>query len=291
MNSLGHYVVHGRLEGRRPISVSQTLSFNQQRLNGQRDTILLIVHDGSRTGAPIIAYNIALRLREKYNVVAVLLGPGELLPDFEACCAAVVGPLSQSEWGEIEGKQLVARLCSSYRVLYAIANSIETRFVLPSLAQAHVPVVALVHEFASYTRPLGSMGQALDWSTHVVFPAGVVAAAAHREHPTLKGRAIHVLPQGACPAPPARAAADTARQREVLLDVARQKESDGAFVVFGCGTVHLRKGVDLFLSCAAAVAKRHPSRPVRFVWIGAGYQPKDDATYCAISPISWRVAD
>ena len=94
---------------------------------------------------------------------------------FESRCAAVVGPILTSEWCEVEAKHpgdTSVRVLSC--VLYAIANSIETRMVLPALAHAHIPVVSLVHEFASYTRPAGSMGQALDWSTQVVFPAAIV---------------------------------------------------------------------------------------------------------------------
>jgi glycosyltransferase involved in cell wall biosynthesis len=278
VNRLGHYLAYGSAEGRRPTSVASTLAFDRQRLDASRETIMLIVHEASRTGAPIIAYNIALRLRQKYNVVAVLLADGELVDDFESCCAAVVGPIPRSEWHEVEARHLVTRLCASYQVLYAIANSIETRMVLPALAHAHVPVVTLVHEFASYTRPAGSMGQALDWSTHVVFPARLVAEAAQKEHPTLRGRAVHVLPQGPCPAPPAAADRESARG-DALLEVARQKDRDRALVVFGCGTVHIRKGVDLFLSCAAEVARLGPKRPVRFVWIGGGFRPDNDPSY------------
>jgi len=46
------------------------------------------------------------------------------------------------------------------------------------------------------------------------------------------------------------------------------------FIVLGCGTISPRKGVDLFLACAAAVLKRRPKRRFRFVWIGQ-YLPKD----------------
>src|SRR6185295_4717779 len=101
INRLGHYLAYGRVERRRGISVAETLTFDRQRLDASRETILLIVHEASRTGAPIIAFNIALQLRQKYNVIAVLLADGELYPDFESCCAAVVGPIPRSEWCEV----------------------------------------------------------------------------------------------------------------------------------------------------------------------------------------------
>jgi len=279
-NLLAHYLSWGPKEGRRPLSVAAGLRFERSRIDPERNTILLIIHQASRTGAPILAYNMARRLGQKYNVAAVLLTGGELVPHFEALCAAVIGPLTYADWHPVEAEYLVKYLTRSYRVFMAIANSIESRIVLPALAYHLVPVVTLAHEFASYTRPEGAMGQALDWSTQVVFSAELVARAAQREHPTLSGRPIHVLRQGRCDVParwgeggrPAQSAEDLGR-------VFRPKGAEHALVVLGCGTVHLRKGVDLFLSCAAAVAAAGTRRPVRFVWIGHGYDPRSDVTY------------
>src|SRR2546426_1171050 len=144
---------------------------------------------------------------------------------------------------------------------------------------SHSATVALVHEFASYTRPEGTMGKALDWSTQVVFSADLVARAAELEHPTLTGRPIHVLRQGRCDVPPRVKGGSPARDAMDLEGVFRRLDAEKALIVLGCGTVHLRKGVDLFLSCAAAVAALGTKRPVRFVWIGHGYDPQRDASY------------
>jgi hypothetical protein len=113
----------------------------------------------------------------------------------------------------------------------------------------------------------------------VVFSAQIVADAAEREHPTLPGRQVHVLPQGPCRVPAPAVAREVPRSSAVLRELAESKRRDGALIVLGCGTVHLRKGVDLFLSCAAALSAHDTSRPVRFLWIGDGYRPKDDAHY------------
>jgi glycosyltransferase involved in cell wall biosynthesis/regulator of replication initiation timing len=279
VNGLAHYFSHGRQEGRRAVSVAAGFRYDRSRIDTGRDTILLIVHEASRTGAPILAYNIARRLRRTYNVVAVLLAGGELVPHFEESCSAVIGPLTYADWHPVEAKYLVAELTASYKVLLAIVNSIESRLVVPALAARLVPTVILVHEFASYTRPAGAMGQALDWSTQVVFSADLVADAARREHPTLTGRQIHVLRQGQCDLPPGRNGGPAARSVEDLAPVFRPAGAENALVVLGCGTVLFRKGIDLFLSCAAAVAAAHPKRPVRFVWVGQGYDPEKDATY------------
>src|SRR5262249_47883317 len=103
--------------------------------------------------------------------------------------------------------------------------------------------------------------------------------AAHREHPTLRGRPIHLLPQGATPAPAMHRARQTDESSRALSELARLKQNEHALVVLGCGTDHFRKGVDLFLSCASAVARLASKRPVRFVWLGAGFEPDTDTLY------------
>ena len=77
---------------------------------------MLVVHQASRTGAPILAYaNIALARRTS-NVVAVLLAGGELVPHFEESCSAVIGPLTYADWHPVEAQYLVADLSASYRI-------------------------------------------------------------------------------------------------------------------------------------------------------------------------------
>ena len=198
---LGHYLRSGRMEGRRPVDVAADLIFDRSLLDENRDTVLLVSHEASRTGAPILVYNIARQLRDRYNVVVVLLAGGALVADFEATCAAVVGPLSYNDW--LEHKYLVKRLVDCYGPLYAIVNSIASRGLLPAFALLHVPTVTLVHEFASGSLPKKVM-VALDWSTQVVFSAKIVLESALKGHPTLLGRPVHILAQGQCDLPPAR---------------------------------------------------------------------------------------
>ena len=296
VSCLGHYLKHGRLEGRRPVSIAAELFFDCSRIDHNRHTVLLISHEASRTGAPILAYNVAKRLSNRYNVVTLLLGGGELIPNFQEISAAVIGPLSHADWHPVEADRIVRRLIRSYRVTYAIGNSTETRLFAPALAIAFIPVVALIHEFASYTRPQGALGEGLDWSTQIVFSTNLTATSAINEHPRLSQRQIHILPQGQCEVPHgARATANDPRLP--LGDVLRPKGSENALVVLGAGFVHIRKGVDLFLSCAAAITALETKRPVRFVWIGNGYDVVNDPGYSvylneqiALSRIEARVA-
>src|SRR4051812_45149414 len=64
--------------------------------------------------------------------------------------------------------------------------------------------------------------------------------------------------------------------RSVLRRASAQED---AFVILSGGTIFLRKGVDLFLACAAAVARLAPKRPVAFVWISARVPLEHDGDY------------
>ena len=276
-NGLVHYIRMGSREDRRPVSVASTLACDVSRFDAHLETVLLICHQATRTGAPILAYNIATRLRGRYNVVALLLEGGDLVGDFERCTAAVLAPLTHS-WHPADATRIVAWLLASFSIRYVITNSVDKMepFVR-ALTAAFVPVVTLVNEFPSSVTPRIAMGEVLDWATQLVFSARLTADAAIHEYPTLANRAIHVFPQGQCDIPGARES--TPARAGDLARKFRPEGFENALVVLGCGTVIIRKGVDVFLSCAAAVAALGPGRPVRFIWIGRGYDPERDAEY------------
>ena len=279
LSRLAHYLAGGRAEGRRPLPLALTLDFDRSGLKSNRPTILIVVHEASRTGAPILAYNVAKRLYRTCNVVVLLLAGGELVDHFKTCCSAVIGPLTQADWHPGEMKHLVAHIAAASPLSYAIVNSIASWICVPALGRALIPVVLLVHEFASYTRPKWTMRDGLDWATEVVFSAEMVAQSARAEHLTAGYRPLHILPQGRCDLPPAREATARLSAPADLARTFRPPGAEDAVVVLGCGFVHLRKGVDLFLACAAAVRAMRPRRPVRFVWIGQGYDPENDPGY------------
>ncbi|MEA2874627.1 MAG: hypothetical protein QOH67_4929 [Hyphomicrobiales bacterium] len=271
---LVHYVTSGRGEGRRPTSLAAALAYDRSRIDPQRETILVVAHEASRTGAPILGYNIVKRLAQQYNVVTLLLSGGDIASAFADVSHAVLGPLRRADWHPVEADHLVRHILSAYRLSYAIANSIDTRIVMRPLSCAFVPVVALVHEFPSYL-PAGEMGRELGWATQSVFSAARVLNAARADHPNLDNYRVHILPQGPPELPPAQTK-EQAQSQESLQAVMRPAGYEDAFVVLGCGTIYQRKGVDLFMACAAAVAKQNPERRIRFVWIGQVLPPELD---------------
>ena len=274
-----HYLNHGRYEGRF-FSVPALDICGEHEFKPDRKTILVVSHEASRTGAPILSVNLVQALVESYNVVTLLLGGGPLSDAFRLSGAAVI-TLASLRANPSLANLLIGQLCKRFNFKFAFVNSIESRVVLPALGNYFVPAISLVHEFASYTRPRTAFRDALFWSGEVVFSANVTMENAFVEYPDLVDRSVHILPQGRCLLPLAEFSEEQ-RQAE-SMHIRRLMRPKGlaedTVIVLGAGSVQLRKGVDLFIECAARVHCAPGGERCRFVWIGNGYDPDNDVGY------------
>ncbi|MCS0503137.1 rhamnan synthesis F family protein [Ancylobacter mangrovi] len=290
-----HYDDFGRMEGRRGRPHADDIRF-EPLPEGRRPAVLMICHEASRTGAPILGWNIIRQLEPKYRVVSVLLHGGDLEEEFRAAAAASVAPLNGVARNPVEMRSMAKRLLNEYRPLYVIANSIETQPLAAELGRLGVPVVALVHEFATYSRPHSKLEEMFGWASEVVFPARVVAQSSFEMVTGLEDRSgIHILPQGRSELPPSRALEDAGSEsldaifaplsapvRQPSVGRApdlRLPGQEDAIVVLGAGWVQLRKGVEAFVETAVVARRLRPDLKLRFVWVGDGFDPRHDLTY------------
>jgi glycosyltransferase involved in cell wall biosynthesis len=280
-----HYVEHGRAEGRRGRLPDFDL---HPEIDPARETVLIVFHEGTRTGAPILGYNLVLAFLKKYNVISMFLGRGPLLDACAAAGAVVIGPLPKLESALTV---LLGRVIDAIPIKFAIVNSIPSYFVLPALAQHFVPNVTLSHEFASYIRPSAAFLHVALWSGNVIFSSRTTMENAWSLHPELRGKAFPVLAQGRCVVPGGNGGRENRRQdghappppsasgRSILQLMPPRSDGRNMVLVLGAGSVEYRKGVDLFIDCAARIRKQRPDLPIRFVWIGNGYAPEADYGY------------
>ena len=190
---------NGRREGRRPISVAESLSFPRLAARG-KPIVLLISHDASRTGAPILGWNLARGLSDRYRIVSLIMHGGMFWKQISGKFPAALGrsPQPGTIGIPLEMSRLAERLIENYRPVYAIANSVITHLAIPPLVAQGVPTVALVWRIRClHSRPLERMRDAYDWASHVVFPARIVAESSFRAFPDLKTRTgLHYISQG-----------------------------------------------------------------------------------------------
>jgi glycosyltransferase involved in cell wall biosynthesis len=276
-----HFVQHGRAEGR--ISRSPTLKLQKSAvpMDASRKTVLVVSHEASRTGAPILSLNIARELQKRFNVVALVLGEGPMMAAFCEVAPVVVGPMSVR--GSVGmARSVIEQLAKSYKFEFAIVNSIESRWVLTGLAKLSIPAISLIHEFAAYTRPADAFGFAILWSTETVFSARITHENAVAAHPELARQRFHIMAQGRCTmlAHAVDPESQAIERRRLLRTLRPGGELDkDTVVIVGIGYVQYRKGVDLFLKCAAKVIRSKGGERCRFVWIGKGYDPVNDMVY------------
>ncbi len=261
-------------------SLKQFISDAPQALEDSKETILIVSHEASRTGAPILALNIAQHLNQKYNVVALLLRGGSLRSDFQQHCALVIEPFPVSD-ACYSGCSVLEKLLANTSLKFAIVNSIESRSVLLTLNHHHVPTLCLVHEFASYTYPKNAICEVERLASKVVFSAEAVFKNNAAQCAALRsGHRSVILPQGKCLIPDNPQQSSTESSDLHIRHLLRPSSLPAnAVVILGAGTVHIRKGVDVFLMCAARVLELQPHTPFRFVWVGAGFNLEKDYSY------------
>ncbi|EJM13785.1 hypothetical protein PMI22_04835 [Pseudomonas sp. GM21] len=275
-----HFLDHGKAEGRLGIAPSIALSRPIESLPAEKPTILLISHEASRTGAPILSLNIVQHLTSQFNVVALLFGGGPLEESFIEAGAIVAGPVDLRHQPTI-AEWTMGELLDTYSFQFAIVNSLESYVALKPLADRYIPTISLIHEFAVYTRPRTAIQNALLWASQTVFSADVTLENATLVLPELTECRLPVLSQGKSIVPgEAHDLEHLEAEKAMLQRVMRPDASDDdTIVILGAGWVQIRKGVDLFIECATRVLNSPIGHKCRFVWIGDNYNPEQDTHY------------
>ena len=275
-----HYAENGRREGRRGRSILSTSRTVVRSHEASLETVLVVFHEATRTGAPVLGWNLLQELGKQYNVVAVLLAGGELTAAIEGVASTTVALDTSAPWTVCEMGLLADELATRYSPVYAIANSAATHALAPALERSGIPVVGLVHEFASSMRPGGVLAAFHATVSELVFPAEIVAESMQGEYADLLARNYRVIAQGQSLLPPGTvdAIAERATPRGsdgVELDL--PERSLGAFLndldpatvlVVGAGTVSPRKGIEFFVQAASQSGRMAPDTPIAFAWIG-----------------------
>jgi glycosyltransferase involved in cell wall biosynthesis len=273
-----HYLHYGIGEGR-SYSISPIEYNVSKKINPNLATILVVSHEASITGAPVLSLNLVKSFSEEYNVVSLLLGGGDLYEEFKLSSNAFKIQTNLRIKPEV-ADLIIEQLCNAFDFKFAVINSIESRDVLPSLNNRFVPTITLIHEFASYTRPKDAFEFTFNWSNEVVFSTEITLNNA-RSQCQLEEYKPLVLPQGRCLLPSNRYTefeiqAEKNRLNELLKPSSLASDT---ILILGAGSVQLRKGVDLFIDCANRVVNVYNKTNCRFVWIGKGFDPVNDAFY------------
>ncbi|MFZ4115254.1 MAG: rhamnan synthesis F family protein [Chthoniobacterales bacterium] len=272
-----HFWYCGRYEGRKGVGEITSTQNDPIIIDPKKETILLILHEGSYTGAPILGYNIALHFLEKYNVICTYFKDGPIIQLIKDAGAQIIGPIPRAY-----KENFVKKMVKSASIKYAIINSIESRYILKELLAEKIPTISLIHEFLTYINPKSAFLDTLFYSGYTIFSTQLTRRNALSYFPSLKLKEqnLPILPQGKCQLPPSQEVSFV--EKEKIKKVMKPKNfSKEGLVVLGAGSCQYRKGVDSFIEIAAMTQKKDPQIPIRFVWVGSGYDPEKDIHYSA----------
>ncbi len=263
------------------VSIPSTEAVGKMRAGRKKQkfnsTVLVASHEAKRAGAPILALNLIKELSKRHNVVTVVLGPGELAREFAAESVEILW-LDRTSIDPKKIKKDVADLCKKYDVTTGFVNSVESRSVIPGLKSAGVVSVALLHEFAAYTRPMSAFREVFSNADQVVFSTNITLDNALEQAGWGSERPVHVhvIPQGKCETRPVNGPLDNTEIAWLDHILRPSGHQDDTFVVIGAGKVETRKGIDLFIEVANRVISGPGGGRFRFIWLGHGYDPVKD---------------
>ncbi len=257
---------------------------NEEGLLGTpgKTKIVFVGHEASRTGAPLIL----LRLIEHFaqyedlECIVFLLEGGDLLDEYQQFAHVITRTndflLTADNYREF---WRFLDMIAAPGPKVAIANTACVMGTLAYIQSRGIPVVSLVHEYLPFW-PKESLRYLYRSCDKLVFPARFMRDVAD-DYVRLQPGQAEVISQGLL------------HKRFLTIDKnALREESlkefglpENAFVVMGCGTLDIRKGVDRFLAVAIEAfsrANKDSSRSLHFVWLGGSgaITPYQFEQYC-----------
>lgn len=253
------------------------------RGNDAKEKVIILTHELSKTGAPILAYNIAKKMKDQgKEVMALSLFPGNGylekrygLEEIPVICLNS-HPRDEQKWIRIDGegkridlseeehfKHIAEKLWNNgYRTV--IANTVVSGICIGKLKEYGFKVISLIHEMKTTIENYGFIepGKSVaKYADYVVFPNEFVKEDFLTVFEKVNGK-VAVRPQGVY----------LEESEGENLEILKKYGLEGTTYVMSSGTGELRKGVDLFVSGAIMLLNRKPD--VHFVWTG-DFQSKE----------------
>lgn len=270
-----HYKNHGKKEGRTgAFDLSRFLVDGGLKLATGKQNILVVCHESSLTGAPILGLDLVIRLSESCNVITWLGKDGPLLEKFKEHSCKILTNFPD----RVDCEYIVKELKNTIGIDWACLNSVATYPVAPAIYLNKIPSIGLIHEYAEYMEEavLALMLQC----NYVVVPSSDVrssAESAFEKRVGSKPLNLRTKHQGKCDLKHIQNNRNFSKNE--ILNILNLKHNDlsDKLIVLGCGHVQIRKGLEYFVHAAEKCLKK--GQDCIFIWVGDGYDPDVDLNY------------
>jgi glycosyltransferase involved in cell wall biosynthesis len=269
IDPLTHYLKSGFQEQRRVLDAIRTnVRKGTQDFDPTRPTCLICTHEFSRSGAPVVARDMAREAAHTHNVVVMALRDGALLNEFiETACHVIVSTDPFEDWDFFGVPELET-------IDFAILNSVETFPFIKPIVASGIPCAAYIHEYFDYILPNHKATFIALFANAIIFSSSVVRKSWDGLLQDVHFNVVRdsgLLAQAKLnftPIEKERCFKARARLSAVLgIDCGTRR------IVYGAGEMQIRKGTDLFVIAAQHVREIDPE--TLFVWIGNGANHED----------------
>ncbi|MFN3210782.1 MAG: rhamnan synthesis F family protein [Roseovarius sp.] len=264
-----HFIQHGIREARRTLSdVRQNRFEGRRRFDPSRPTVIIGVHECSKTGAPIVGLKLIRSAAKTHNVITVSLRGGELLERFiDESVEVLISANPDEDFDYLQSEML--KLADT-----AILNSVECFPFAKPLIRYGIPWASYLHEYTDYSLPAYKCIFMALYSDLLVFSSAQVRNSwkflmADVDFDLKRDSMILPQQEFRVGGIEAKEHAEAIRTLSDLIGI----DCTNRRVVLGAGHVQWRKGTDLFV-LTAQIARSMDDDTV-FVWIGDGQNHED----------------
>ena len=233
--------------------------------NGFRvENLLIVVHFADRTGAPLLALNLAEQLYNMgYNLHVIVLRDGELVQDLSKYAKVYVADLENEE----KFKSVLNEL-TPYKIKTAYLNTTVSGYYAKVLKENNYHVVTLIHELAHTLKEMNlhtAAKYSVDFSDKIIIPSTLIRDSWQEYGLNIPEEKTLIMPQPDYHSDIQLATPEErqASRREICSELNLKEDT---MLVIGCGTLEERKNPDMFFETARMVAEKYPN--VCFIWIG-----------------------
>lgn len=255
--------------------MENNIHLSDEKIN---DKILIISHDFSNTGAPILALNIAKKLKEaSLSVITLCLNDLKrdlevnykkegldyfFINDFSHAKYSFYGNVSIDDYVSVEDMRIKMYVSALRNLGFkkVITNTVVSGALVPTLKEYDFLIVSLVHEMANSILLYNFVeygNYIAKYSDFIIFPDELVKRDFLDIYSECNGETM-IRPQGVY------------LQTEFNLMYEETEKKYGISFdknyVMSSGTAELRKGVDLFVNAAIILASKFEN--LDFIWTG-----------------------
>jgi hypothetical protein len=173
INPLLHYLLHGRREGRLPfVDIKQHILEGNRLFDSSKETIMLVSHESSASGAPLLGLNIGKKIADRYNLIHYVMKKSNIHNVFFEDCFLLIEEFDEKN--SLIAQKAINEINKQYNLKCVVCNSIVTYPILQIASDLKISTLSLIHEFSEYTKPKTKMLNNIIASDRVVLPAKII---------------------------------------------------------------------------------------------------------------------